>query len=374
MTICFCCRHRRRRLSFVGCFLVPSLLLFLTLPVDSGCVGGQGAVFNFGDSNSDTGAYSAGFGIQFSLPEGRTFFHRPSGRLCDGRLVIDFLRESINASYLSPYLESLGSDFRGGANFAFAGASTLPPNVPFSLAIQVQQFLRFKSRSMELVAQGTRGLIDSKAFESGLYVIDIGQNDLSGAFYRSRSYHHVSRQIPSMVDQIRKAIQNIYESGGRNFRIHNTGPLGCLPEKLARLRKDDSSLDENGCIIPYNNASKEFNVQLSTLCDDLSLELKNATIVYVDVYAVKYDLIANYREYGFETAFMACCGHGGPPYNYNSDIYCGHPESQVCAIGSKYISWDGVHYAEAANSMVASKIMTAKYSNPALAFDFFCNM
>lgn len=77
---------------------------------------------------------------------------------------------------------------------------------------------------------------------------------------------------------------------------------------------------------------------------------------------------------GFETAFMACCGHGGPPYNYNSEIPCGHPESQACAIGSKYISWDGIHYAEAANSMLASKIMTAKYSNPTLAFDFFCNM
>ncbi|XP_042456363.1 GDSL esterase/lipase LIP-4-like isoform X2 [Zingiber officinale] len=279
--------------------------------------------------------------------------------------------ESINASYLSPYLESLGSDFRGGANFAFSGASTLPPNVPFSLAIQVQQFLRFKSRSMELVAQGTRGLIDSEAFESGLYVFDIGQNALAGAFSRSPSYNHVIRRIPSMVEQIRKAIQNIYEIGGRNFRIHNTGPLGCLPQKLAQPRKDDSSLDENGCLIPYNNASKEFNAKLSTLCDELSLELKNATFVYVDVYAVKYDLIANYREYGFETAFMACCGHGGPPYNYNNDIGCGHPESQVCAIGSKYISWDGVHYTEAANSMVASKIMTAKYSNPTLVFGFF---
>lgn len=88
MTSCGCC------LSVVGCFLVPSLLLpLLTLQVDSGCVGGKGVVFNFGDSNSDTGAYSAGLGVQLSMQEGRTFFHRPSGRLCDGRLMIDFFRE-----------------------------------------------------------------------------------------------------------------------------------------------------------------------------------------------------------------------------------------------------------------------------------------
>lgn len=50
-------------------------------------------------------------------------------------------------------------------------------------------------------------MIDSEAFESGLYVIDIGQNDLAGAFSQSTSYNYVIQRIPSMVDQIRKAIQ-----------------------------------------------------------------------------------------------------------------------------------------------------------------------
>ena len=69
-----------------------------------------------------------------------------------------FAGESLNTSYLSPYLESLGSDFSHGVNFAVVGSSTLPKFRPFNLNIQVLQFLRFKSRSLE-IAHGTSLLI-----------------------------------------------------------------------------------------------------------------------------------------------------------------------------------------------------------------------
>lgn len=48
------------------------------------------AIFNFGDSNSDTGGLSAVFG-QAPPPYGETYFHSPAGRYCDGRLIIDFI-------------------------------------------------------------------------------------------------------------------------------------------------------------------------------------------------------------------------------------------------------------------------------------------
>ena len=50
-------------------------------------------IFNFGDSNSDTGGMAAVNGMNLNLPEGRTFFRRPTGRISDGRLVIDFICE-----------------------------------------------------------------------------------------------------------------------------------------------------------------------------------------------------------------------------------------------------------------------------------------
>lgn len=52
------------------------------------------AIYNFGDSNSDTGGRSAAIG-EVPPPNGETFFGKPSGRFCDGRLLIDFIGEKI---------------------------------------------------------------------------------------------------------------------------------------------------------------------------------------------------------------------------------------------------------------------------------------
>jgi len=48
------------------------------------------AIYNFGDSNSDTGGISASF-VPIPAPYGEGFFHKPSGRDCDGRLIVDFI-------------------------------------------------------------------------------------------------------------------------------------------------------------------------------------------------------------------------------------------------------------------------------------------
>lgn len=48
------------------------------------------AIYNFGDSNSDTGGISAAF-YPAGSPSGETYFHRPAGRASDGRLIIDFI-------------------------------------------------------------------------------------------------------------------------------------------------------------------------------------------------------------------------------------------------------------------------------------------
>uniref|UniRef100_A0A5B6YRE7 GDSL esterase/lipase n=1 Tax=Davidia involucrata TaxID=16924 RepID=A0A5B6YRE7_DAVIN len=283
-----------------SCFfflLVVCIFLSLSHTVLSQCKNAP-VIFNFGDSNSDTGGLVAGLGFTVNSPNGRTFFHRSTGRLSDGRLVIDFLCQSMNTSFLSPYLDSLGSTFTNGANFAVVGSSTLPKYVPFALNIQVMQFVHFKARSLELITAGSGHLINDEGFRNALYMIDIGQNDLSDSFAKNLSYVQVIKRIPSVLIEIKSAIKAIYDHGGRKFWVHNTGPLGCLPQKLSLVQKSSKDLDPYGCLLNYNAAAKVFNEGLRHICQEMRLELKDATIVYVDIYAIKYDLIANSNKYG----------------------------------------------------------------------------
>jgi len=78
---------------------LPVLILVSTVVLESHAHNSDAchfpAVFNFGDSNSDTGAVSAAFG-RVPPPYGETFFGQPSGRYCDGRLIIDFLGKFVS--------------------------------------------------------------------------------------------------------------------------------------------------------------------------------------------------------------------------------------------------------------------------------------
>ena len=61
--------------------------------------GARPVVFNFGDSNSDTGGMAAAKGWHITPPEGRAFFHHPTGRFCDGRLIIDRKSTRLNSRH-----------------------------------------------------------------------------------------------------------------------------------------------------------------------------------------------------------------------------------------------------------------------------------
>ncbi|KAK4371650.1 hypothetical protein RND71_007034 [Anisodus tanguticus] len=261
----------------------------------------QEVIINLGDSNSDTGGYVIVCGMSGQLPKVHTFNHDLAGRMCDGRLVIDFLCESVGNDYLTPFMESIGTNFTNGVNFAIAGSKTLPRFDSFNLHIQISQFKECTSH------------------------IDIGQNDLDGL-----SYEKAILKIPDIISEIENAIKAMYEQGGKNFWVHNTGPLGCLPKSLATYKKYENDYDEHGCLISLNE--------------------------------------------GFVNPLMACCGYGGKPYDFESNNKCGQGNYTICEDRSKYISWDGVHYTEAANGIVASKILSTHYFTPPLKFNNFCNI
>lgn len=338
------------------------------------------AVFNLGDSNSDTGELTVGLGFQLVPPYGQNYFKTPNGRACDGRLIVDFLMDALDLPFLNAYLDSLGlPNFRKGCNFAAAGSTILPATAssicPFSFGIQVSQFLKFKARALELLSGKGRKfdkyVPSEDIFEKGLYMFDIGQNDLAGAFY-SKTLDQVLASIPTILLEFESGIKRLYDEGARYFWIHNTGPLGCLAQNIAKFGTDPSKLDELGCVSGHNQAAKTFNLQLHALCSKLQGQYPDSNVTYVDIFTIKSNLIANYSRYGFEQPIMACCGYGGPPLNYDSRVTCGNTKTfngttitaKGCNDSSEYINWDGIHYTETANQYVASQILTGKYSDP----------
>ncbi|XP_021742450.1 GDSL esterase/lipase At1g54790-like [Chenopodium quinoa] len=362
--------------SFTQFFLLTSILISYVESIDFN----YPAVFNFGDSNSDTGDLVASGLEGISDPYGQTYFKKPSGRYSDGRLIIDFLMDDMDLPFLNAYLESIGAPiFRRGCNFATAGSTILPATAtsvsPFSFGVQVAQFLRFKDRVQD-ISKTTGRKYDKyipaqDSFEKALYMFDIGQNDLAGAFY-SKSFDQILASIPYILQEFEAGMMKLYDEGARFFWIHNTGPLGCLPQNIAKFGTDRSKLDALGCVSAHNQAAQLFNLQLHALTKKVQGQYPDTNVTYVDIYSIKTNLLSNYSRYGFEQPIMACCGYGGAPLNYDSRVPCGQTKvitgnnvtAKGCSDSTEYINWDGIHYTEAANQYVASQILTGKYSDP----------
>ncbi|PAN19646.1 hypothetical protein PAHAL_3G287600 [Panicum hallii] len=206
--------------------------------------------------------------------------------------------------FLNTYLDSLGTpNFRTGVNFAQAGCSVTPANPtsvsPFSFGLQIKQFFAFKNKVTKLLSKGDmyrRYIPQEDYFSEGLYMFDIGQNDLAGQFY-SKTEDQVIASIPTILLEFETGLKELYAQGARKFWIHNTGPLGCLPQNIALFGKDPTLLDELHCVARHNRAAKLFNLQLHALCTKLRGEFSGASITYVDIHTIKYSLIANYSRY-----------------------------------------------------------------------------
>ncbi|KAK1359457.1 putative Esterase [Heracleum sosnowskyi] len=346
------------------------------------------AIYNFGDSNSDTGGISAALSPA-DPPTGETYFGIPTGRASDGRLIIDFIADSLGLPYLSAYLNSIKANFEYGANFATGGATIRRQNEswfqngvsPFSLDVQVQQFDQFKTRTTYFYNQAKnesdRSTLPSPDdFSNALYVIDIGQNDL-GACFRSLTNPQCIATFPDIVEEFATAVKKLYYKGARAFWIHNTGPFGCLPIAATNHPNPEPGyFDEFGCRVDQNDIAIEFNKQLKERVIQLRTELPYAALTHVDMFAAKHQLIKDANNQGFEDALSICCGY----HQDGVDIWCGNKEvvngtlisADSCPNPSKLISWDAVHYTEAANDWIANHIVDGSFSDPPVALSQAC--
>lgn len=343
------------------------------------------ALYNLGDSNSDTGSVSATFG-RVQPPNGRTFFGKPSGRLSDGRLLIDFIAEKLGFPHLPAYLDFVASDFMHGANFAANGATIQNLDTklctagfnPLTLHVQLSQIKQLKERSGESYARGKSYpskilLPKPESFLRALFTLDIGQNDLHAGL-NSLTEEQVKATIPQIIDHFSVAVEKLFHLGARAFWIHNTGPIGCLPYFVVQHPPEPNNTDPCGCIKSYNELAQEFNKQLREKIAMLQSELQEALLVYVDIYSAKYSLIREGKSEGFSNSLGYCCGRLGVAFCSERAMVNGTEVSgHACSNPSEFISWDGVHYTEAANKWLANHILGGDFSEPAVALTDACH-
>ncbi|KAK8655493.1 hypothetical protein V6N13_108068 [Hibiscus sabdariffa] len=231
--------------------------------------------------------------------------------------------------FLSSYLDAIDSNFRYRANFASSGSTIQPADA---------KNLDFMDRLPRL-----------EEFSKALYILDCGQNDLCYGL-ATTTEEQVKASIPDIISRL-------FQQGARFFWIHNTGPLGCLPILVLSSPPKPGNADQTGCIKSYNELAQEFNKQLKDRVSQLRTQLHGARLIYVDIYSAKYSLISEANKYGFVDPFIHCCGDDRVMCRRTAAVKGTEIFGAPCSDPSKHISWDGVHYTEAANYWVANRIL-----------------
>ncbi|XP_016559760.1 GDSL esterase/lipase At1g28580 isoform X3 [Capsicum annuum] len=343
------------------------------------------SIISFGDSLADTGN-----GLHLSLnkihpphfarqPYGETFFHHPTGRFSDGRLVIDFIAESLGLPLVPAYLgsnidERNNVKFRQGVNFAVGGATALdsaylldkgvraPNNV--SLGTQLGWFKQMMSTFCKLPSE-------CKEFvqKSLVLVGEIGGNDFNHAFLANSTKEEVESYVPAVISTISSAIKELMELGASTLLIPGDLPIGCSTAYLTKfMHSDKEHYDpKTGCINWLNKFSQQYNELLQKELHFLRELYPSATIIYADYYNAAMQFYTSPKSHGFRKGgLVACCGAGGP-YNFKFSAVCGDPLARnICSDTSMYASWDGMHFTEAAYKLIATGLLQGTFTFPSL--------
>ncbi|KAF3339596.1 GDSL esterase/lipase [Carex littledalei] len=191
---------------------IPTLtILILLLSQTGNCCFTR--IFCFGDSISDTGNYLKSIGDGYHpiryLPYGETYFGRPTGRFCDGRLILDFIAEAYGLPFIPAYLSGNSiEDHLHGANFAVGGATALNNSyfeskgieaswTDYSLGTQLEWFKKLLPSILEESGCG------SSVMRNALFVVgEIGGNDYNHPLFQGRTLDEVRTFVPDVIRTI----------------------------------------------------------------------------------------------------------------------------------------------------------------------------
>ncbi|KDP25209.1 hypothetical protein JCGZ_20365 [Jatropha curcas] len=342
------------------------LTTFLILTLKAIC-GHSFTSFVFGDSLVDAGnndyfftlskANSPPYGIDFKPSGGR-----PTGRFTNGRTIPDIIGQELGAkTFPPPYLapNTQISAIIGGINYA-SGASGILDQTGFLFIGRVplgQQVSYFeKSRSYMVNVMGEHGT--REFLKKAIFSLTTGSNDILNYIQPSIPFFGVNKVSPSvfqdfMVSNLTVQLKRLHNLGARKFIVVGIGPLGCIPFIRAL-----SLLPGRTCSVNVNELIKGYNKKLREMLNGLNQEMgPESVFVFANSYDIVLSLIHNYRQYGFEDGYEPCCGGYFPPFVCFKERNESSWSSVLCNDRSKYLFWDAYHPTEAANIIIAKKLL-----------------
>lgn len=216
--------------------------------------------------------------------------------------------------------------FRGrGAertNYAVGGTRARDDGINVDLSYQVSAFLQARN--------GT-------APSDGLYVIEMGSNDVRDALFAFASGGDGNAILADALTAIGNNIGALYAAGGRRFLVWNVPDVGLTPalRTLDVIRPGSAAL---GSLVTAG-----FNSQLDSILASLAT-LPGIEIVKLDVFHLLHEVTADPAAFGLSVVDTACVVPNTPPFE--------------CKMPDEYLYWDGIHPTKAMHGIVAQTVAT----------------
>ncbi|OEL20510.1 GDSL esterase/lipase [Dichanthelium oligosanthes] len=347
------------------------------------------AMFSFGDSMAETGnicVASSSNSTELDVltcthpPYGVTYFGRPSCRWSNGRVVIDFIAQSLGLPLLPPS-KSKGKDFRRGANMAITGATAM--NFSFyrslgvedpvwnhgSLDMQIQWFEEMIP-SICRTKQNCKGFLSKSLFQFGGF----GGNDYNIQLLElGLTPEQTMNNTPMIVNATVNGIERLIALGAVHIVVPGILPTGCLPLFLTFFAgsSSETDFDQYGCLKSYNRLTEYHSSMLRKQVQILQGKYRSTRIMYADYYSQVYQMVQHPHKFGNLSSLYSPRSQkmdsvaGGGKYNFDVGARCGMPgATTACRDPSARVSWDGIHPTEAANKMIADAWLNGPYCTP----------
>nr|GEW12660.1 SGNH hydrolase-type esterase domain-containing protein [Tanacetum cinerariifolium] len=259
------------------------------------------SIISFGDSLADTGnlkqlAKISNRVISFLMPPyGESLPDHSTGRCSNGRLIIDFLAESLGLPLIPPYVHDKGNEnamaFKQGVNYAVAGATALNSSVlkargivnPLtnaSLGVQLEWFKQSLPFICGNIAE-RKNLIG----RSLILVGEIGGNNYNFPILAGKSIDEFKSLVPLVIDTIISAVNELIEMGARTLVVPGNLPIGCSAAYLTVCGSETEEYDPTtGCLVRLNKFAAYQNELLQTKLNRIRELHADVNVIYADYY------------------------------------------------------------------------------------------